>query len=58
MCPCRKEHETTLDYLLRCDSYYIYRLELANDICAFNHCLKNILKDNLLKVLLYGAEEF
>ena len=34
------------------------RLELVNDICALNHSLKNILEENLLKVLLYGAEEF
>ena len=53
-----KEPETTLHYLLRCDFYSIYRLELLNDICALNHSLKNISEENLLKVLLYGAEEF
>ena len=58
MCPCGKEPETTLHYLLRCDFYSIYRLELLNDICALNHSLKNISEENLLKVLLYGAEEF
>ena len=34
MCSCGKEPETTLHYLLRCDSHSIYRLELLNDICA------------------------
>ena len=50
MCPCGKEPETTL----RCDFYSIYRLEL----CALNHSLKNISEENLLKVLLHGAQEF
>ena len=58
MCLCSKEPETTLHYLLRCDFYSIYRLELLNDICALNHSLKNISEENLLKVLLYRAEEF
>ena len=58
MCSCGKEPETTLHYLLRCDFYSIYRLELLNDICALNHSLKNNSEENLLKVLLYEAEEF
>ena len=58
MCPCGKEPETTLHYLLRCDVYSICRLEFLNDICALNHSLKNIWDENLLKVLLYVAEEF
>ena len=58
MCSCDKEPETTLHYLLRCEFYSIYRLELLNDICALKHSLKNISEENLLKVLLYGAEEF
>ena len=41
MCSCDKEPETTLHYLLRCDLYSIYRLELLNDICALNESLKN-----------------
>ena len=53
-----KEPEKTLHSLLRCDFYFIYRLELLNDIYALNHSLKNISEENLLKVLLYGAEEF
>ena len=48
MCLCSKEPETTLHYLLRCDFYSIYRLELLNDICALNHSLKNILKEHTL----------
>ena len=35
MCSCGKEPETTLHYLLQCDSYSIYRIELLNNICAF-----------------------
>ena len=58
MCSCDKEPETTLHYLLRCEFYSIYRLELLNDICALKHSLKNISEENLLKVLLYGVEEF
>ena len=58
MCSCGKEPEITLRDLLRCDFYSIYRLELLNDICALNHSLKNISEKNLLKVLLYGAEEY
>ena len=41
MCSSGKEPETTLHYLLRCDLYLIYRLELLNDICALNESLKN-----------------
>ena len=55
---CGKEYKTTLHYLLRCDFYSIYRLELLNDICALRHSLKTISKENLLTVLLYPAEEF
>ena len=58
MCSCGKEPETTLHYLLRCDFYSIYRLELLNDICALNHSLKNNSEKDLLKVLLYEEEEF
>ena len=58
MCSCGKAPETTLHYLLHCDFYSIYRLELLNDICALNYSLKNISKGNLLRVLLYVAEEF
>ena len=58
MCQCNKESTTTQHYHLRCDFYSIYRLELLTDICALTHSLKNILEENLLKVLLYGAVEF
>ena len=58
MCLCDKESTTTQHYHLRCDFYSIYRLELLTDICALTHSLKNILEENLLKVLLYGAVEF
>ena len=47
MCLCGKEPETTLHYLLHCNFYSIYRLELLNDICALNHSLKNISEENL-----------
>ena len=58
MCSCGKEPETTLQYLLRCNLYSIYWLELLNDVCAFNKFLKNLLEENLLTVLLYGVEDF
>ena len=58
MCSCGKEPETTLYYLLRCDLYSIYRLELLNDICVLNESLKNFSEENLWKILLYGAEDF
>ena len=59
MCPCSKQPETTLHYLLHCDFYSIYRLELLNGICALSrNGLKNTSEENLLKVLLYGAKEF
>ena len=35
-----------------------YRLELLNDICDLNESLKNFLEENLLKILLYGTEDF
>ena len=57
MISCRKEPETTLHYLLHSDFYSIYRIELLNDICALTNFLKNIVEENLLKLLLYGAEE-
>ena len=56
MCLCSKEPETTLCYLLCCYFHSLHRL--LNDICALNHSLKNILEESLLKVPLYGAEEF
>ena len=58
MCSCGKEPETTLHYVLRCDVYSIYRLEVLNDICALNKSLKNLSEEKLLKILLYGAEDF
>ena len=42
MFSCGKEPETTLHYLLLCDLYSIYRLELLNDICTVNESLKKI----------------
>ena len=47
MSSCGKEPETTLHYLLRCDFYSIYRLELLNDICAFKRSLKNISEEKV-----------
>ena len=38
--------------------YCTCRLEPLNDICALKHSLKNSSEENLLKVLLCGAEEF
>ena len=58
MCSCSKEPETFLYYLWRCDLYSIYQLELLNDICALNGSLKNSSEEKLLKILLYGAEDF
>ena len=58
MCLFGKEPETTLHYLMRCDFYSIYRLELLNDICALNHSLKNILEEKILKVLAYVQKNF
>ena len=58
MCSCGKEPETTLHYLFCCELYSIYRLELLHDICALNESLKNFSEENLLEILLYGAENF
>ena len=58
MCSCSKEPETTNHYLLHCSLYLIYWLELLNDICALNKSLKNLSEENLLKILLYGVEDF
>ena len=58
MCSFGKEREATLHSLLHCDFYSRYRLEVLNYICELNHSLKNTSEENLLKVLLYGAEEF
>ena len=58
MCSCSKEPETTLHYLSRCNLYSIYQLEHLNDICVLNESLKNLLEENLLKILLYGVEDF
>ena len=58
MCACGKEPETTLHYLLHCKFYSIYRLELLNDICDLNKSLKNSSIGNLLKILVYVAEDF
>ena len=58
MCSCGKEARSTLHYLLCCNFYSIYRPEFLNGICAFNHSLKNISEETILKVLLHRAEEF
>ena len=58
MCSCGKEPETTLHYLLRCDLYSIYLLELLNDVCVLNGSLKNSSEEKPLKILLDGAEDF
>ena len=58
MCSYGKEPETTLHFLLCCDLYSIYRLGLLNDIFALNGSLENSSEEKLLKVLLYGAEDF
>ena len=58
MCSCCKEPETTLHYLLRCNLYSIYRLELLNDICALKGSLENSSEEKLLRIVLYGAEDF
>ena len=57
MSSCVKEPKATLYYLFRCNLYSIYRPEL-NDICTLKESLKNSSEENLLKVLLYGAEDF
>ena len=57
MCSCGKDPETTLSFHLRCGLYSIYRLELLNDICDLSKFLKNSSEKNLLKILLYGAED-
>ena len=58
MFSCGKEPKTTPQYLLRCDFYSIYRLELLNDVCALSESLKNFSEEYLFKILLYGAEDF
>ena len=59
MYSCGKEPETTFHYLLRCDLYSIYRLELLNDICTLNESLNNFSEENLLNFFFfYGAEDF
>ena len=58
MCSWGKEPETTLRNLLHCYFYCTCRLEPLSDICALKHSLKNSSEENLLKVLLCGAEEF
>ena len=57
MCSCGKEPETTLRYLLHCDLYSIYRLELLNDVCALNESLKNSSEEKL-ENFTYGVEDF
>ena len=58
MCSCGKESETTLQYLLHCDFYAVYRLELFNDVCALNESLTIFSEKTFLKILIYGAEDF
>ena len=57
MCSRGKEPKATLHYLLRCNLYSIYRLELLNNVSALNRSLKNSLEEKLLKILLYAAED-
>ena len=43
---------------MQCAFYSIYWLQLLDDICALNESLKCFLNENLLKIFLYGAEDF
>ena len=58
MCSYGKDPEAIPHYLLRCELYSNYWLELLNDICALNEYLKNLSEENSLKFLLYGVEKF
>ena len=55
---CGKKPVKALYYFWRCDFYSVYRLKLLNDNCALHQSLKNFSEENLLKMLLYGAEDF
>ena len=43
---------------MQCAFYSIYWLQLLDDICALNESLKCFSNENLLKIFLYGAEDF
>ena len=58
MCSCGVEPEATLHYLLHCDPHSACRKEFLNGIYTLNLSLKKYSEDNLLNVLLYGAETF
>ena len=58
MCCCGKEPGKIIHYLLCCDLYSIYQLEVLNDIRALKESLKNFSGENFLKILLYGAADF
>lgn len=58
MCSCGVEPETTLPYLLRCDLYPTYKLELLHDMYISSPSLENYSEDNLSNVPLYGEKAF
>ena len=58
MCTCRREPETTLHYLLRCNLCSTQRLELLKNVCILNQSLRNYSNEKLLNILLYGSEDF
>lgn len=57
MSTCGLESRRTLHYLLRCNLYFIEKLEHLNNVCILNPCLRNYSNEKLLNTLLYGSED-
>ena len=58
ICSCGAATETTILYLLPCRLYSVQRPELLDGVFKLDSTLQNSSENRLLRVLLYGSENF
>ena len=58
MCDCGAETETTSHFFLRCQFSANERQKLHDDVYRIDASIKNLKKDSLIDVLLYGSDRF
>ena len=58
MCLYGEKPETTLHYLLRCNSYSIYWLELFNNIFCFNQIFKEFFGRKFFENFILWSRSF
>ena len=60
MCKCGKDTDARLQYLLRCNLYTFYEIELLSDIymLLIHQSIKDCSEEKPLTILLYGSLDF